>query len=82
MTVGNEAFYSLAEVARQLGTTETRILMLLKQGALEGELVDGCWFIYQSSVAGLGPDRVSAPLEPSCRTSCSASTCACHYSGS
>ncbi|GFO69775.1 hypothetical protein GMLC_33540 [Geomonas limicola] len=79
MTVDNEALFSLSEVARQLGTTETRILMLVKQGVLKGELVEGNWWIYQSSLAGVEPESARVQLVPSCKTSCNSGTCGCHY---
>jgi len=80
MTACNEVFISLSEVARQLGTTETRILMLVKKGVLKGELVEGNWWIYQNSLAGVHPESALTPLAPSCRTSCNQGTCGCHYS--
>jgi bacterioferritin-associated ferredoxin len=41
---------SLHEAAAALNTTVTRVLMMMKSGALEGECVDGAWEITRDSV--------------------------------
>ncbi len=41
---------SLHEAAAVLNTTMTRVLMMLKSGALEGGCVDGAWEINRESV--------------------------------
>ena len=64
--------------AEQLATTETRILMLLKQKALCGEQIEGSWFVTTASLACYDSDGVQAEKLLQCRTSCSASGCGCH----
>lgn len=41
---------SLHEAAAVLNTTVTRVLMMMKSGALAGEYVDGAWEISRESV--------------------------------
>lgn len=67
-----------AAAAEQLATTETRILMLLKQGALSGELVEGAWFVTTASLACYDPQAGQSGTQAQCRTSCSGSGCGCH----
>lgn len=71
-------YLSVAEVAKQLATTEVKILMLLRKGALTGQQVDGAWLVTAASVAGYDPEACEPASPPSCRTSCSASSCGCH----
>jgi hypothetical protein len=64
--------------AQKLATTETKVLMLLKQKALEGQRIDGSWFVTTSSltlyeVAALEPENLAQ-----CRTSCGGEGCGCH----
>lgn len=72
---GNE-FISAAEVAAQLGTTELKVLLLLRQNALCGEQIDGSWFVTSASFACYDADA-AAPAIPSCRSTCSGSGCGC-----
>ena len=66
-----------ADAAEQLATTETKILMLLKQQALQGELVEGAWFVTAASLACYDK-HAQQDQAPSCRTSCSSTGCGCH----
>ncbi len=65
-----------AEVAAKLGTTEMKVLMLLRQNALQGEQIDGSWFVTAASLADFDSDAAQ-PVVPSCRTSCTSSGCGC-----
>ena len=67
-----------SEVALQLETTETKILMLLKQKALGGELVEGSWFVTTASLACYDAQARNPERQANCRTSCSSSGCGCH----
>jgi hypothetical protein len=69
-----------AEAAQQLATTETKILMLLKQKALGGELIEGSWFVTTASLACFDPEAQDVAKAASCHTSCSSSGsgCGCH----
>jgi hypothetical protein len=64
--------------AQQLQTTETKILMLLKQKALAGELIEGDWFVTTASIACYDAHAQDPQKQAQCRTSCSSSGCGCH----
>lgn len=68
---------SLADAARELGTTPLRLLMLVKQGSLAGEMVDGEWFVPRPAIerfTAAGGDRRS---DLACKASCGKSSCSC-----
>jgi hypothetical protein len=68
-----------AAAATQLATTETKILMLLKQKALSGELIEGSWFVTTASLACYDAHAADPEKQLQCRTSCSSSSgCGCH----
>lgn len=67
-----------AIVAQQLETTETKVLMLLKQKALGGELIEGAWFVTTASLACYDAHAREPEKQQQCRTSCSSSGCGCH----
>lgn len=69
---------TVAEAAEQLATTQVKVLMLLKQKELEGELVDEEWLISRNSLECLIKYGVKPAVQSSCRTSCQASSCGCH----
>jgi hypothetical protein len=60
-----------SEVALQLGTTETKILMLLKQKALGGELVEGSWFVTAASLACYDAQAQDPGKKAHCGSGCS-----------
>lgn len=62
--------------AEELSTTEIKILMLLKQRALSGEFIDGCWYVTKESLASYHPSK-AVPPDLACKSSCSSSTCGC-----
>lgn len=72
-----EEYVTLADAAQALSTTETRILMLLKQKALQGTPCEGGWLIARASLDSPNARRVEAERQLSCRSSCSSSTCGC-----
>jgi hypothetical protein len=67
-----------AAAAIQLATTETKILMLLKQKALTGELIEGDWFVTTASLACYDAHASDPEKQAQCRTSCSSTGCGCH----
>ncbi|GFO63347.1 hypothetical protein M1B72_10555 [Geomonas paludis] len=72
------AHVTAAEAAIELSTTETRVLMLLKQKALQGTLSDQGWFITKASLDSYEEAGETAPQQPACRTACTATRCGCH----
>ena len=72
-------YLPVSAAAEHLSTTEMKILMLLRERSLEGELLDGSWYVTADSLAGFDPSTVCRPAEPLlCRTGCSATGCGCH----
>lgn len=66
-----------AEAATELSTTETKVLMLLKQKALQGTLSEQGWFITRESLDCFDHHAANLQEQLTCRTSCSSSTCGC-----
>lgn len=77
MVINDVEYVPAAAAAAQLATTEMKILMLLKNNALSGEMIDGSWFVTAASLAGYRPSAEAGQV-PGCRTSCSGSGCGCH----
>ena len=72
-------YLAASDVALQLETTETKVLMLLKQKALGGELIEGTWFVTAASLACYDAQAQDPAQQANCRTSCSSSSgCGCH----
>jgi hypothetical protein len=71
-------FMSAAAAARQLLTTEMKILMLLRHNELSGELVEGSWLVTRESVEAYRPREAHRENRSDCRTSCNSSHCGCH----
>ena len=67
----------LADAAQVLMTTPLRVLMLLKHKELTGSMVDGEWYVDQSSLDCLKSHGLSKLERANCRTSCTASACGC-----
>jgi hypothetical protein len=65
-------------VAAQLATTETRILMLIKQKALSGQMIEGAWFVTTASLACYDRHAAEPAKAAECRVSCGGSGCGCH----
>jgi hypothetical protein len=72
-------YLPIVEAAQQLATTETKVLMLLKQKSLAGDLIDGEWFVTTASLACYDAHAENPEKQAQCRTSCSSSSgCSCH----
>lgn len=76
-SIMNDERITVSEAAAELGTTRLRLLMLLREGVVEGEQVDGEWYLSRASLDAIRAKGGPAPVSPSCRTSCTASTCGC-----
>lgn len=70
-------YVPIAEAARELATTEPRVLMLLKQKALEGALQEGEWLVSRASLACYDKDRPAQAQQSHC-SGCSVSRCGCN----
>lgn len=67
----------LEEAAEELSTTGLRLLMLLREGVLQGVESDGTWQITRESLARLKSTGISPPEQKGCAASCKASSCGC-----
>ena len=75
-TDGSE-YVTAEEVAADLGTTPLRVLMLIKEKALNGVLRDGAWLVTRESLACFRTRGANLSLQNSCRSSCTSSGCGC-----
>jgi hypothetical protein len=57
--------------AEQLSTTQIKILMLIKQEILDGELIEGEWYVTRESVASYNPDDQPTAVHHECHSGCS-----------
>ena len=67
----------IMEAAQELNTTHLKLLMLVKQGGLKGEMVDGEWFIERDSLECCKVHGADIKVESGCATYCKASSCGC-----
>lgn len=74
----DDAMVMIDEAAAELSTTGLRLLMLLREGTLDGREDHGEWLITRASLERLKQAGLSTPAQKGCATSCQASTCGCH----
>ncbi|RNC66694.1 MAG: hypothetical protein ED859_16005 [Desulfuromonadales bacterium] len=67
----------IMDAAREMGSTHLRLLMLVKQGTLEGEMVDGEWFIPRAAMDRFNAVGGDSREDLACKTSCTKSSCGC-----
>jgi hypothetical protein len=63
--------------AETLGTTPTKILMLLKNGELKGQEVEGRWFIEADSLACCKSHGIDMKAAKGCASYCNSGGCGC-----
>lgn len=73
----NPAYVPLMAAVEELATTRLKVLMLIKQGTLDGKMVDGEWQVSRPSLDCLKAHGIEPQARVSCRTSCTASSCGC-----
>jgi hypothetical protein len=66
------------EASEELGTTHLRILMLIKEKALEGKQEGGEWFVTRASLDCLQKHGGDVRAHSTCRTSCGGGSCGGH----
>jgi hypothetical protein len=66
---------ALEDAARELGTTPLRILMLIRQGIMEGHWADDQWFVAKSTLACFRSFKTDPALPRKCGDSCSSGGC-------
>jgi hypothetical protein len=60
-----------AVAAEELATTQLKILMLIKQKALCGEMIDGEWYVTRESLFSYDPEeQKTAAGQHECRSGC------------
>lgn len=70
---------SLEDAAEQLSSTGLRLLMLIREGNLEGHEVEGKWYISLDSLERLKGTGGTPPIQQKdCASGCTASKCGCH----
>lgn len=70
---GTVAQVSAEAAAAELGTTHLRILMLVKEGVLQGVQEGGAWFVSRASLDCFKAHGGDAQGRRTCRTSCGGS---------
>lgn len=70
MCVAGDDFITMGEAAAYLETTETRILMLLKQQELTGKQVDDTWYVDKASLQLCGKPKPSDFKKAGCGGGC------------
>lgn len=68
---------TVAASAEALATTPTKILMLLKNGALNGEEISGEWFIDADSLACCKAHGIDMKAAKGCASYCNSGGCGC-----
>jgi excisionase family DNA binding protein len=72
-----DGFVTTDEAARLLDTTPTRILMLLRQKALEGIQEGSDWLVSRESIACCKTHGRDMKQEQGCKTYCTSGGCGC-----
>ena len=68
----------LDEAVEELATTGIRLLMLLREGTVEGvEQEDGSWLIARASLERLKERGLPPVKQKGCASSCTSSSCGC-----
>ncbi len=68
--IGGVPHITIAEAASRLHTTQLRLLMLLKKGAMKGCEIDGEWFIETDSLSCFERYEAGAGEKKGCPSSC------------
>jgi hypothetical protein len=63
--------------AETLGTTPTKILMLLKNGDLKGKEIDGEWLVEADSLACCKAHGIDMKAAKGCASYCNSGGCGC-----
>lgn len=63
--------------AETLGTTPTKILMLLKKGELKGQEIEGKWYVEADSLACCKSHGIDMKATNGCASYCNSGGCGC-----
>ena len=72
-----DGYVTIDEAAQLLDTTPTRILMLLRQKALEGVQQGSDWLVSRESIACCKTHGRDMKQEQGCKTYCTSGGCGC-----
>jgi hypothetical protein len=75
--IDGKACITAAEAAEQLDTTVTRVLMLLRENALQGAQLEGEWYVASDSVACAKAHGTDMKVAKGCASYCKSSGCGC-----
>jgi hypothetical protein len=64
------AFVPIAEAAKLLGTTEMRVLMMVKKHELEGKMEDDLWYVDRASLQLCDKPKAADIVKPGCGGGC------------
>jgi len=70
-------YLTISEAAEYLGTTATKVLMLLRGDDLKGKEIDGEWFVEPDSVACCKEHGIDMKAAKKCVSYCSSGGCGC-----
>ncbi len=76
-SIDGKEYLTITEAAENLGTTATRILMLLKKSTLKGREIDGEWLLEPDSVACCDAHGSDMKETKGCVSYCSSDGCGC-----
>lgn len=77
LTIDAKEYVTAAQAAEMLGTTLPRVLMLLREHALEGMQVDGVWYVEKKSAACATAHGREMKAVKGCASHCSSGGCGC-----
>jgi hypothetical protein len=77
ITIEGKEYLTIAEAAENLGTTLTKVLMLLRGEDLKGKEIDGEWFVEPDSVACCKEHGIDMKAAKGCVSYCSSGGCGC-----
>ena len=75
--IEGKEYLTISEAAENLGTTPTKVLMLLKGSDLKGMEIDGEWFVEPDSVACCKAHGIDMKAAKGCVSYCSSGGCGC-----
>ena len=70
-------YLTISEAAEYLGTTASKVLMLLRGDDLKGKEIDGEWFVEPDSVACCKEHGIDMKAAKGCVSYCSSGGCGC-----
>lgn len=75
--IDGKSHVTTAAAAEQLETTITRVLMLLRENALEGVQIDNEWYVESASIACCKTHGKDVKTAKGCASHCTSGGCGC-----